>query len=42
MMLGFGGWAWGEDHRQLCRVVEAQTLWGEMLPRLILRVEVAA
>jgi hypothetical protein len=33
-MLGLGEWAWSEDHRQLCQVIESQTLWGEATCRV--------
>jgi len=29
-----GEWAWSLEHHQICRVVEAQDLWGETLYRL--------
>lgn len=27
-------WAWSTDHRQLCQIIEAQTIWGETIWRV--------
>lgn len=29
-----GDWVWSEEHRQLCKVVETQTLWGKTFHRV--------
>jgi hypothetical protein len=29
-----GAWLWSEDHQQLCKVVETQTLWGNTFHRV--------
>lgn len=29
-----GDWLWSEEHRQLCKVVETQTLWGNTFHRV--------
>lgn len=29
-----GEWAWSDEHREICRVVDAQDLWGETLYRV--------
>lgn len=34
-----GEWAWSEEHRQVCRVVDVQSLWGEILYRVWLPAE---
>ncbi len=33
-MFTSGDWAWSEEHREVCRVVDAQALWGEILYRI--------
>src|SRR6266540_3081583 len=33
-MFASGDWAWSEEHREVCRVVDAQDLWGEVLYRI--------
>ena len=32
--IGESGWAWSQDHGQLCQVIEAQTLLGETTCRV--------
>ncbi|BDA68796.1 hypothetical protein CAL7716_029620 [Calothrix sp. PCC 7716] len=27
-------WLWSEEHRQLCKVIETQTLWGNTFCRI--------
>ncbi len=34
MLLGPGEWAWSLEHQQVCKVVEAQDLWGDTLYRV--------
>lgn len=29
-----GAWLWSEEHRQLCKVIETQTLWGNTFHRI--------
>jgi SNF2 family DNA or RNA helicase len=29
-----GDWFWSNDHKQLCRIIETQTLWGETICRV--------
>jgi len=29
-----GAWLWSEEHRQLCKVIETQTLWGSTFHRI--------
>lgn len=29
-----GSWLWSEEHRQLCLVIETQTLWGDNFHRV--------
>jgi superfamily II DNA or RNA helicase len=33
-MFSAGDWAWSDEHREICRVVDAQELWGEILCRI--------
>jgi len=34
-----GDWVWNEEHKQLCQIVQTQTLWGETLCRVWLPVQ---
>jgi len=34
LLLKPGEWVWSLEHRQLCRVIETQTLWGETVCRV--------
>jgi|GEM_PF-2049611 hypothetical protein len=32
--MNFSEWLWSEEHRQLCKVIETQTLWGNTFHRI--------
>ena len=33
-MVAVDQWAWSADHRQACRIIETQELWGERVARV--------